>query len=153
LFPALTESDKVDRRLPSLRYIQGLRDAIPYLSQKQSDDFISKSTTLVLATDGTTTLNQKSIQTVSVYNEKNEGHCLGYKQATNKRAERICAAIFEIVDKFFENDAIRDKITDVITDRDHTQEKANRLFEEELGKPIGKIPCSIHTGLPLIYKI
>jgi hypothetical protein len=146
LFPVLIESDTVTLRMPSLRYIQSLRDAIPLINSKQTNDFVSKSTRLVLATDGTTTLNSKAVQTVSFYNEKNEWHVLGYKQTFDKCAEGICSSMLEAVDESFYNDQIREKITDLITDRDRTQEKANRLFEEELGRPIGKIPCSMHTG-------
>ena len=91
LFSVLLEEGEVERRLPSLRYIQELRDCIPYLLEKQDKCFISESKKLVVATDATSNLNEKAIQAVSLYDENNRFHCIGYTQARNFKVDMVSA--------------------------------------------------------------
>ena len=58
--------------------MQELRNRIQYLLEKQDQWFILKSKQLVVATDATSSFNQKAIQAVLLYDENNRFHCLEY---------------------------------------------------------------------------
>ena len=146
MFPVLSDDSGQTKRVSTVKYFQQLRECIPTLAADQDQKFISESESLILATDATVALHGKKVHAVAVYNEQANFHCLGYTLSGGSDGEGIKKTMVDLINASPASSEILEKITTIVSDSDRTQCKANRLFAEDLGRPLNFVPCAMHTS-------
>lgn len=69
-YEELLNRNNEERSTPSLTYITRMRSSLETLNEIQIREFIQKAESLILATDGSPSLNARNINCVGLYNEK-----------------------------------------------------------------------------------
>ena len=141
VFPDLVDSD--DKKVPSLQWINSLRDDMTALNDHTTEAFIENSDSLVLCVDQSPTLDSHDCTAIGVTNTQGDFKLLDVHQATSKTGEGIAKEMVQTIEKF----NCVEKITYIQSDSARSQKKANRIVSQMFKnhrRIVPHIPCFMH---------
>ena len=146
----LEESDDTEYAVPSLTYIERLRDCLPEFNQARLEKFVHDAESLTILTDDSPALNQGSNYTsLGLIDETGCYVNLGFSQNNQKTAEGIARTMNNVLEQSTLKAEIFDKLNNEVTimsDSAHSQLAANRLvLAQTTEKDHNSAICLMHT--------
>ena len=159
-FPVLIDGknshrDRPSRRVPSLTYLERLRDCQPFLNREQTEQFLNNASELVLAYDESPSLNQKNIGSFGAIDQNSKYHCFSLEPNPRKDSDSIANHMFNVLTS---QPIVREDFVEklhpsaaIISDSAPSQVKANHIFLEKIGlqqsqnKDASRLVCCMHT--------
>ena len=128
-FPQMTQTPEMFLgKVPSVDYLESLRDKVPCLNQKQLDCYLAESNYLTLAVDGSSVLDSKKVLALSLINNEGKTLSLAIREDTCSSGPEICQSMKELLDQTGRATLIYSKLVALQTDRCRAQENVS-LFQ------------------------
>ena len=150
-----SQRERSNRRVPSLTYLERLRDCQYTLNQEQTKRFLTNATELVLAYDESPSGNQKNMGSFGVLDQDSNYHCFSMECNPTKTADAITEHMYKVLTTQPVPIAlIRSKLhpsAAIISDSAPSQVKANHELLIKIGlapslsKNASRLICCMHT--------
>ena len=135
----------VGGQVPSRQTLDRIRDDLQYFNQLQRDQFIQRAKFLVFSVDGTS-IGKKKYSMLGVWDDQCNYHCLAVDEIDGGTGEIIADLMYK---QYCRLNISNEKAIALMSDKDKSQWKANRLFGDKIGKPLKQLICGQHEVVGL----
>ena len=132
-------------QVPSRQTLDRIRDDLQYFNQLQRDQFIQSAKFLVFSVDGTS-IGKKKYSVLGVWDDNCNYHCLAIDEIYGGTGEIIADLMYK---QYCRLNISNEKALALMSDKDKSQWKANRLFGDKIGKPLQQLICGQHEVVGL----
>ncbi|CBY12515.1 unnamed protein product [Oikopleura dioica] len=148
-YPELLEGE--NRRVPSCRYFERLRDALPALNSAHTKDTILKGDRFVLACDAAAMHDATKSIAVGIINTVGRLHIVDIRRSRGGSAEAVAEQMISIVEDSGASRILKSKVDFFMSDQESAQIRANCIVSQkfvgvdnEVAPPT--VYCAIHTS-------
>ena len=148
MFPFLL--DDSDAVIPSITYIERLRECLPVFNQARLEKFVDEAECLTILTDDSPAQDQgRNYSSLGIIDETGLYCNIGFMQNDNKSSVGICETMQKVLKESDMKEKILAKLNQevsIMSDSAHAQRLANRIFLERSNVHMGNSAiCLMHT--------